>query len=67
MRLDSDNAPLLMVSEVATRLKVSDARVYELVRSGILPGVRIGRQVRVDPKKLDEFVRSGGAALHPDA
>ena len=52
--------------EVATRLQVSDARVYELIRLGLLPAVRIGRQVRVDPEKLDDFVRRGGAALRED-
>jgi len=39
----------------------SNARVYELVRRGILPGaVRVGRQVRFDMAKLLIFIENGG-------
>lgn len=38
-------------------------RVYTLLREGILPGVHLGRQVRVDKQALDEFIRNGGKAL----
>ena len=65
MSLSPSPVPLLLASEAATRLRLSEARVYELIRLGILPGVRMGRQVRLDPQKLDEFVQNGGAALDP--
>lgn len=45
---------------VATRLGVSKDRAYELVRLGILPAVRLGRQVRVDEDVLHEWILSGG-------
>jgi hypothetical protein len=41
----------------------SNARVYELARRGILPGVvRIGRQVRFDMAKVASFIEKGGLA-----
>lgn len=54
---------LLTIEKVALRLGISEARGYELARENILPVVRLGRQVRVDPDLLDEFIRNGGQAL----
>lgn len=54
---------LLTVPEVAPILRVSEARAYELARDGLLPVVRLGRQVRVDPDVLAEWIRQGGATL----
>ena len=46
---------------VAGRLGVSKDRAYELVRLGILPAVRLGRQVRVDEDVMHKWIVSGGA------
>lgn len=54
---------LMTAVEVATVLSVTVSRVYELTRDGILPGVRLGRQVRWDEDILAEFVRGGGRTL----
>jgi len=54
---------LLKVSEVAAILDVSVARAYELCRENILPHVRLGRQLRVDPDQLQEWIKNGGKAL----
>jgi len=54
---------LLTIDDVAARLSATRARAYELVRRGTLPGVRIGRQVRVHPQALEEWLRAGGKAL----
>lgn len=54
---------LLRMHEVAAVLDVSVARAYELCRLNIIPHTKIGRQVRVCPDHLDEFIRSGGQAL----
>lgn len=54
---------LLRVDEVAARLDLSEPRVYALARQGILPSVRLGRQLRFSPEVLEEFIRSGGKAL----
>ena len=55
--------PLLTIPEVASRLSISRARAYELVRRGSLPAVHLGRQVRVDARSLEAFLRTGGKPL----
>jgi excisionase family DNA binding protein len=54
---------LLKIRDVAERLDVTTQRAYELARIGVLPAVKIGRQVRVAPAALDAFIESGGATL----
>ena len=51
---------LLTVPEMATALNVSQARGYELVRKGLIPAIRIGRQVRVHPDQLERWMAEGG-------
>ena len=53
--------PLMKIPEVAEHLGVSVQRAYELARRNLIPAVRIGRQVRVDANKLDEWIKRGGA------
>lgn len=57
------NDKLLRVPEVADRLGVTPSRLYDLVRTGALPVVRIGRQLRVHPKQLEEWLAGGGVGL----
>ena len=54
---------LLRIDQVAEILDVSTGRAYELARAGLFPVVGLGRQVRVDPRSLDEFLQGGGQAL----
>lgn len=54
---------LLTIQEVAQRLGVRVPRAYELVRLGMLPAVRIGRNVRVAEDRLEEWIRAGGQGL----
>ena len=54
---------LLRIPEVAERLDVTHARAYELARTGALPAVRIGRQLRVDPEALQAWIDNGGQPL----
>lgn len=54
---------LLRAEEVGVVLGVSRARVHQLIRQGILPSVRLGRQVRVDQAELRKWTRSGGRSL----
>lgn len=53
---------LLTLRQAAEMLNFSYAGAARLARMGILPIVRIGRQVRVDPDQLDYFIGQGGAA-----
>ena len=54
---------LMTMKEVASRLGVSVQRAYELGRSGLLPVVRLGRQMRVEEEQLSVWIGSGGRAL----
>lgn len=50
--------------EVAQILKVSKLTIYDLVKKGLLPTYRVGRQMRIDPADLEEYIKrskkSGG-------
>jgi hypothetical protein len=50
----------LLRSEPAVRSK---QRVYQLIREGLLPSVRIGHRIFVDAARWREFRRSGSKAL----
>lgn len=58
-----DSRSLLRISEVAGILNVSVARCYDMARNRILPVVRLGRQLRVDADKLEQWIGDGGQAL----
>ena len=51
---------VLEVPEVARRLRVSRSFAYELITTGQLPSLRLGRRVLVPVKMLDEFIVAGG-------
>jgi excisionase family DNA binding protein len=53
---------LLTLEQTARVLHVTYARAAELAREGIIPVVRLGRQVRVDPDELRNFIANGGKA-----
>lgn len=59
----SHREKLLRVSAVAELLDISDQRAYELIRSGMLPAIRVGRQIRVAPAALAEWIDGGGTPL----
>ena len=53
---------LLTATEVAEMLRVSRARVYDLVRRKLIPFVQIGqRQVRFDEEALSDWIACGGS------
>jgi excisionase family DNA binding protein len=54
---------LLRLPEVARILDLREDQVYALARQNIIPVVRIGRQLRVDPDKLKEWIDNGGKAF----
>ncbi len=51
---------LLVAEEVAEMLRVSKDRVYELVRTGQIPHLRMGRQVRFSEQVLRDWISRGG-------
>ncbi len=54
-------AKLLTVKEVAPMLKMSIQALYEAVRRGLVPAVRIGRRIRFDLDALETWLESGGS------
>ena len=54
---------LLTMKDVAQRLGISLQRTYEMGRLGLLPVVRLGRQIRVEEGRLASWVESGGREL----
>ncbi len=44
--------------EVAERYKVKKNTVWDWIRKGILPAIRIGKMYRITQKDLDEFDKS---------
>jgi excisionase family DNA binding protein len=53
---------LYRVPEAATHLSLSRAKVYELIRSGVLTSVRIDGSRRIKGEDLRAFVASLGQA-----
>ena len=53
-----DEKLLYRVKEVAADLSLSRSTVYELVRSGVLPSVRIGGSRRIRGEDLARYVDS---------
>jgi excisionase family DNA binding protein len=57
---------LLTITDVATKLRISRASVYRMLRAGELRAVRLGgqanRPVRIDAAELAERVRSWSEA-----
>jgi excisionase family DNA binding protein len=59
---------LLLVREAAKLLRMSENRIYDLAARGILPCIRVGRQVRLPEDKLVAWLEAGGSPLKaPDA
>jgi excisionase family DNA binding protein len=55
MEIQND-ALLLRIPEAAQRLGLGRSTIYELIASGDLPAVRIGRAVRVPASRLAAWV-----------
>ena len=47
---------LLRVHEAAKAIGLGRSKTYELVASGVLPSVRLGRSIRVPAQAVREFV-----------
>jgi excisionase family DNA binding protein len=51
----NDQPATLKMREVAADLRIGKNQSYELIRSGRLRSVRIGRAIRVTREALEEF------------
>lgn len=48
---------LMKLDEVAKALSISRTKVYELIASGEIPSIRVGRSVRVSVDELRAWIR----------
>ena len=48
----SDYNDVVTVNELAEMLKIGRNTAYELVRAGIIPSVKIGRQIRISKQAV---------------
>jgi len=55
----------LTAAEAAKILKVSKYTLYELVKRGEIPAHHIGRQLRIDPTVLDQYLRGTFGVSNP--
>jgi excisionase family DNA binding protein len=53
-----DLPELLTVREMADFTRIGIRQAYELVRSGDLPSVRLGRSIRIPKRALVRFVQT---------
>lgn len=56
---------LLTPPEAAAQLGVRPSRIYQLIRTGALPVVRVGKYVRVRVTALNQWVAEHEKALYP--
>ena len=50
------------VDQIAELIQLSRPRIYEAIRTGLLPAVHIGRQVRIEEQAFAGWVQAGGQA-----
>lgn len=51
-------AKVYTVKEMAKELKIGYNKAYELVATGQIKSIKIGRQIRIPEKYLDEFIEN---------
>lgn len=53
---------VMTISDVAQYLRISEAKVYELARTGTIPALRIGKSWRFQKDLLKQWVRKSAEA-----
>jgi len=43
-------------------LEISETTARRLVKKGVLPAIRVGRQIRIDERRFQEWLDGGGSA-----
>ena len=58
-RKKAEDSVIMTVKDVAKYLRMSEAKVYRLVKEGLLPAVRIGKTWRFRKDLLDDWLKEG--------
>ncbi|MGH2383762.1 MAG: helix-turn-helix domain-containing protein [Candidatus Limnocylindria bacterium] len=58
---------VLTVPEVAAELQIPASTVYDLIRRGVIPAVRVGKRLRVPKRRLEDWIngRQGATSYDP--
>lgn len=58
---------VLTVPEVAAELQIPASTVYDLIRRGVIPAVRVGKRLRVPKRRLEDWIngRQGANSYDP--
>jgi excisionase family DNA binding protein len=51
------NGSIMTVHDIATYLRLSEAKVYKLAKEGHLPALRVGKSWRFRKDLIDEWIR----------
>ena len=54
---------LLRLTEIIDVLPVSEATARRLIRRGVIPAVRVGRQIFVSEDRLRQWIANGGSGV----
>ena len=59
---EAQDDEVMTIAEVAQYLRISEAKVYELARTGTIPALRIGKSWRFQKELLKQWVRKTAEA-----
>ena len=60
LTVQKSDTRFLTVPEVAMELRLSERTVKRLISRGSLPALRVGRSVRIERARFDEWLDSAG-------
>jgi excisionase family DNA binding protein len=53
---------VMTVPQAAAELQLPVSTVYDLIRRGVIPAVRVGKRIRVPKRRLEQWVNRGDPA-----
>jgi excisionase family DNA binding protein len=62
-----ENVPIMTVHDVASYLRLSEAKVYRLAKEGCVPSFRLGKSWRFRRDLIDEWTRKVTLPASQDA
>ena len=54
---ENQGPSILTVQDVAQRLKLTQVTIYRLLKSGQMPGFKVGASWRIDEKDLTTYIK----------
>ncbi len=58
--MSSDRPSRMKIAEICRRLELGEVAVYQMLREGILPAVKLGRRWIVTREAFEEWLRTCG-------